>query len=144
MTILIEQLPDSAVAHQGPLEYVELTWDQRCKPHSRLTTSKGTEIALSLPRGFRLTDGLAVYNSCERTIVIKSKPESVVLIKYIDIAQACRVAHQLGNWHRSLQVLGDAVITLADAPLTDWLRKQDIAFDQVQLPFEPNLRSHSH
>ena len=144
MAILINVLPDPQLGALGPVEYLELTWDERCKPHSRFTTSGGTEIAVALQRGSQLKDGLAVYNGVDRTIVIKAKHEPVLLIKPADNTHLCMVAHQLGNWHRSLQVKGDSILTLADGPFADWLSKQSIDFEHTQLPFEPNLRSHSH
>jgi urease accessory protein len=130
---------------QGPVEVLSLTWEERCKPRQRFFTDKGTEIAFSFPRGTVFRDGDVVYNSPERTIVIQAKEEAVLVIHPEDTNQLCMVAHHLGNWHRSGQLLpNDVLWTQADSPLEEWLRHRNIPYQVDQKPYHPNLRGTAH
>ncbi|HEY9789702.1 MAG TPA: hypothetical protein V6D22_04840 [Candidatus Obscuribacterales bacterium] len=143
MSTVIHNLPETS-APLGPVEYLDLTWEERCKPRRKFVTTSGTELALSLNRGTILKEGMIVYNAPERTVIVRAKSESVFAIKPINSLQFCQVAHNLGNWHRSLQVTDDAVLTHGDDPLAHWLRKYHIEFAVDNRPYEPNLCSHAH
>jgi urease accessory protein len=142
--ILIESLPEETKPH-GHIEYVLLDWDMRRKARQKCVTDHGTEVAIALPRGLQLIDGTVIYNSPERTIVIKANSENVIKLRPKDLAQACRVAHHAGNWHRCLQVTESGELVLEeDAPIKHWLEQNQIVFAVAQLPFQPNLRSDAH
>jgi urease accessory protein len=130
---------------QGPVEVIALTWEERCKPRQRFFTEQGTEIAFSFPRGTIFRDGDVVHNSLERTIVIQAKEEAILVIQAEDTNQLCMVAHHLGNWHRSGQLLpNDILLAQADSPLEEWLKHRNIPYQVAQKPYHPNLRGTAH
>jgi len=142
--ILIETLPEDTQP-LGHIEYVLLDWDMRRKARQKCTTDHGTEVAIALPRGHQLTDGAVIYNSSERTIIVKANSQKVIKLRPENLAQACKVAHHAGNWHRSIQVTESGELVLEeDAPLTNWLQQNKIDFALVEVPFQPNLRGDSH
>ncbi|HEY9731170.1 MAG TPA: hypothetical protein V6C89_04625 [Drouetiella sp.] len=143
MTMVINALPEDA-RPRGPVEFLELTWEERCKPRRKFVAADGTELAISLTRGSTLVDGMTIYNSPERTIVVKSKPERVLTISPKDVMQYCLVAHNLGNWHRSMQVFESKVYTHGDTPLEEWLARHGVEFSYSQFPYNPNLCTHAH
>ncbi|WP_218081039.1 urease accessory protein UreE [Anthocerotibacter panamensis] len=144
MTILIDSLALDPVP-QGPIEVLILPWDERCKPRQRRMTDRGTDVALALPRGTILKDGELLYNSPERTIRVQAQPEPVLVIHPSDPTQACLVAHHLGNWHRSLQVLDDkTLLAQADDPLAHWLEHMGIPYKRQACIYHPNLRGTVH
>jgi urease accessory protein len=144
MSLIIESLA-SDTQPQGPLEYLSLTWEERCKPRQRFFTDQGTEVALSLPRGTVFRDGDVVYNSPEKTIIVQAQEETVLVIKPEDTNQLCMLAHHLGNWHRSAQLLSDdTLLAQADSPLEEWLKHRNIGYQVEQKPYHPNLRGSAH
>src|SRR5271154_5737178 len=103
MQLLITELPTDENP-EGPVEVLSLTWHDRCKARSRYQTDRGTDVALSLPRGTVLADGMVLHNTRERTIVVKACPQQVLVISPATAQESCRVAHHLGNWHRSVEI----------------------------------------
>lgn len=142
--ILVEILP----ALQKPLGRVEtltMTWEQRSRPRRRCTTDAGTVLALTLPRGTVLTDGLLILNNPIRTVIVKAEPEDVVVVKPADKLEMCTVAHHLGNWHRSFQLVDDGTMLIEpDAPLVSWLDAQKIKHSNERRPYHPNLKGNAH
>src|SRR5579883_1424131 len=144
MNIVISNLPENKKP-SGPIEHLELSFDDRCKSRRRSVTDKGTELVLSLERGTILEEGTLVYDSTERSIVVKSKAEQVFVVKPKDAVQLGKLAHNLGNWHRSLQVCEDgSVLCQIDQPLREWLQRNELSFIEDERGFNPNCRSHPH
>jgi urease accessory protein len=142
--VLITDMPEEAEP-KGPLEYLELTFDDRSKPRKRFVTNQGTEIALALKRGTMLSDEATICNTSQLTVIVKAKPESVLAIYPKDKTQACLVAHHLGNWHRSMQVSADgSIFALPDTPLNNWLTQNQIKFEPLVRPYQPNVRGSAH
>ncbi len=134
--------PDLSIPCQ---ETVTLSWVDRQRVRQRVHTDRGTEVLLALPRGTSLQEGDVLYQDQERLIKIMAELEPVVLISDIPIAQLCRVAHQLGNWHRPIQLTETgSLMALVDDPLQAWLRQAQIPFVITHLPFEPTLTGHHH
>jgi urease accessory protein len=134
--------PDLSISRQ---EIVTLTWADRQRVRQRVQTDQGTEVLLALPRGTCLQQGDVLYQDQERLIRVEAGLESVVLLSGIPIPQLCRVAHQLGNWHRPMQLTETgSLIALADDPLQTWLSQTQIPFVLTHLPFEPTFTGHQH
>ena len=144
MEIVITNLPTKQQP-SGPIEYLELSFDERCKSRRRCATLSGTDIVLSLERGTILEDGALIYDSRDRSILVKSKAEQVFLVKPRGAIEFCKLSHNLGNWHRSLQVCEDgSVLCQVDQPLREWLARNGFDFSETALGFNPNCRSHPH
>lgn len=142
--LLITRLPEIRQP-QGPIEFVELTWEERSRPRRKFVTDAGTEVAFALQRGTVLSDGDTIFNTEEKTVVVKARNESLLSITPGDIQQACVVAHHLGNWHRCLQLTPEnQILTEPDEPLCQWLDKERINYRQVERVYEPNLRTSAH
>lgn len=144
MTLLIKEIPDSSKV-RTPTEHVAMTWDERRQPRRKYITDSGTEIALALPRGTTLSDGMILYADKKTIIAVKSVPEPVIVIHPIDQTQACIAAHNLGNWHRSLQVTAHGeLLAEDDGPLGERLHKIGIPFSRDQRVFQPTVAVSAH
>jgi urease accessory protein len=143
--ILVESLP-SEQTPEGPKEHIQMDWHQRQKHRQKCTTDAGTEIALALPRGTVLCNGTMIYNTPERTILVRSAQQNVIVVRAESALQACKIAHHMGNWHRSMHVLEDMTILLeADGPLQSWLDQAGIKYAvEGRADFQPNLYAHAH
>ncbi|MCA9802472.1 MAG: hypothetical protein KC777_10930 [Cyanobacteria bacterium HKST-UBA02] len=156
MTIIVEALPDQEEgaekgankgAEKGPSEvdHVELNYHDRCRPRQRVSTTGGRELALALPRGTVLADGVVLHRDQGLVVSVIAKPEKVVRIQPDGHRQLCLVAHHLGNWHRSLETLEDgSVLAELDGPLEDWLKRQGIGYSIEERAYQPNLKGDSH
>jgi urease accessory protein len=144
MTLLIKEIPTATEQHT-PTEFVSMTWDERRHTHRKYMTDKGNEVALALPRGTTLTDGMIIYTDQESIIAVRAQPEPVIVIRPVDQAQACIAAHNLGNWHRSMQVTADGeMLAEEDAPLKEWLSKTGIPFAVENRVFQPTVAVTAH
>jgi urease accessory protein len=142
--ILIEELPTEQES-LGPIDTVSLTWDQRSRPRRRCFTSSGKQLALALPRGTQLSDGMLIFNTTERSIKVIAAPEDVLVLRPQDQTQICLVAHHLGNWHRSLQLNSDGTLLVEpDSPLVNWLIQHKIGYEKSRLPYHPSMRGSVH
>ena len=152
MSIVVEALPEQQEQKQKGSQsaslvkdFVELNYHDRCRPRQIVSTAGGRELALALPRGTVLTDGVVLHRDQEVVVTVVAKPEQVVRIQPEDNRELCVVAHHLGNWHRSLEALTDgSVLTEVDAPLEDWLKKHGIAYSIETRAYQPNLKGNSH
>lgn len=158
MSIVVEALPeqqeqkqigceqkDASELNGQAKDFVELNYHDRCRPRQIVSTAGGRELALALPRGTVLTDGVVLHRDQEVVVTVVAKPEQVVRIQPEDNRELCVVAHHLGNWHRSLEALTDGnVLTEVDAPLEDWLKKHGIAYSIETRAYQPNLKGNSH
>jgi urease accessory protein len=129
----------------GPVETLTLTWEQRCRARRKCTTDEGTKVALVLPRGTVLSDGVLLHNQSDKTIQVKAQAEDVLVVSPSDAMQMCVIAHHLGNWHRSLQLNDDGTIVVEyDSPLAKWLEQKKISCQKAHLSYHPNLKGAAH
>jgi urease accessory protein len=144
MFLLINELP-STTAKQAANELVPMTWHERRQPRRRYVTDKGREIQLALPRGTTLSDGMIIYADDQSVIAVKGAPEPVLVIRPVDNLQTCIAAHNLGNWHRSMQVTADGeLVAEEDGPLRERLLKINIPFASETRVFQPTLAVSTH
>ena len=138
--ILIELLP-AIQKPMGRLEILMMNWDQRSTPHRRCVTNSGTVVALALPRGTVLTDGMLILNNPSKSIMVKAEPQDVVVVNPINCVEMCLVAHYLGKWHRTFQVLDDNTLILEpESTVLNWLDNQGIQHTSEQRPYFPNVK----
>jgi urease accessory protein len=132
-------------ATEGRIEHILLDWEDRRKPRQRVVTDQGTEVVLALPRGTVLAHGDCLYQDKALTIKVQAKAQSVLTIFPINAVETCRVAHHLGNWHRSIEVLADGTLkTQCDEPFQEWLKREGIKHEKVEAPFHPNCSGTEH
>lgn len=126
-------------------ELIQLSWDDRQRVRQRVYTDRGTPVILALPRGTILKDGDLLFQNDQRQIWIRALPEPVLRIPSRSLIEIGRVVHQLGNWHRSAQILENGtVLAQADRPLQTWLEQKGISFELTESSFHPNLVGHGH
>ncbi|WP_017326183.1 urease accessory protein UreE [Synechococcus sp. PCC 7336] len=126
-------------------EGVWLGWHERRKARQRVQGDRGTTLLLALPRGTVLQEGQVLYRDGKLQIVVRSQSEALVKIQPASIAESCRVAHHLGNWHRPVEILADGgLLAECDRPLVDWLEAGGIRFEAIEAPFQPNSVAHPH
>ncbi|MEN9202201.1 MAG: urease accessory protein UreE [Thermostichus sp. DG_1_6_bins_120] len=145
-TLTVLQLPDEPKdGIPRRLEVVTLSWHDRQRSRQRLVSDQGSELQLMLPRGTHLHDGDLLYVDKQRQIRVQAQAEPVLLVQPENLMQMGQVLHQMGNWHRPVQISpAGQILVLSDAPLRDWLTCSGIPFQETLQPFHPNLLAHGH
>jgi urease accessory protein len=138
--ILIELLP-AIQKPLGKLEILMMNWDQRSNPRRRCVTNSGTVVALALPRGMVLTDGMLILNNPSKSIMVKAEPQDLVVVVPRNIVEMCQVAHYLGKWHRTFQVLDDNTLLLEpESTVVNWLDAHGVKHATELRPYFPNVK----
>lgn len=98
----------------GTVDELELTADDRERPHRRLRSKGNRELIISLPRGQELHDGDVVYVDNGVAVVVVAAPEDVLEVSPRTTREWALAAYQLGNLHRPARFLADAIVTPYD------------------------------
>ena len=79
----------------------------------RKRSSKGTDVALTLPTGTKLSHGDVIMLSNDKMITIELEPENVVVVQVKDnipedhlVGVPARIGHAIGNLHRPIKLDG--------------------------------------
>jgi urease accessory protein len=88
------------------VERLRVTSGDAAKRRLRARTDAGSDVALDLPRGSYLEDGVVLFDDGERIIVVVRESEDALIIRLsraLDhaelIRQAAMVGHAFGNQH---------------------------------------------
>lgn len=128
---------------------LELTAEQRQRPHFRLCTKSGTEVFVSLPRGTELQDGDVIHLLQGVAVVVQAATEDLLEVSPRSAREWGVVAYQLGNLHREVRFLEAAMLTAYDDSTEQVLRTSGVAYKRVQRSFGGNrygthTGEHSH
>lgn len=145
--ILIEQKIKITDLH--PLDGLErdtivLGWEERRKPRQRLTTKKGTEIALALPTGTILKDGDILYIDDHCYITVEEAKEDVIVISPEDMEEGAAIAYEIGNRHLPISIEKETIVTPQNLQMEEFLGKRAIRYQLRKESFEPTRKGHSH
>ena len=112
-----------------------LTSDERTSPHLVGTTVGGRTIRISLPRESELNDGDVIALDGDVAIVVRAASEDLFRLAPASALEWGIVGFQLGNLHRPVRFLADAILTPADPMVADLLRRLGIAYEHRAEPF---------
>ena len=139
----LERLPAGVVEH--PRDTVVLGWTERTSPRGRWTTEGGVEFAASLPRGTVLSEGHALtIDRPPLLILVRAKPEPVLVARPESTAQAVLWAYQLGNAHLPLMLEAELLICPDDRGVEEVFAFHTIPFTRDTRPFTPLSQGPGH
>lgn len=146
MTLIEQKIKITDLHYLDGLERdaIVLGWEERRKTRQRLTTKKGTEIALALATGTILRDGDILYMDDRCYIAVEAAKEDVIVIYPADAEEGAVIAYELGNRHLPVSIGKENIVTLQNAQMEEFLRKTAIRHHLQKESFEPTRRSHSH
>jgi urease accessory protein len=135
--ITIRDLPDARDMPGAAVHVVQLpmTAHDRRRVRRLIEAPDGTRFALELATGTVLHPGHVLHRDGVRAYVVTAAPETVVVARPRDIAEAARVGHLIGNLHRDLEADGDYVVALADPAIADRLRRAGVPFVEERRAF---------
>lgn len=126
------------IADSGAVEGVlELPFEQRQRSRLKAELQDGEDVAVFLPRGTILRDGMLLAASDGRVLMVRAAAEDVSSIGSDDPVLLARIAYHLGNRHVILQI-GDGFLRYQhDRVLDDMVRGLGGRVEIECAPFEP-------
>jgi urease accessory protein len=121
---------------EGKLDRVLLSSEDRASPHRVCESEHGRRVPISLPRGTELQDGDILAYDGDVAIVAVAAPEDLYMIQGgSDPIEWAVIAYQLGNLHRPVRFLDDALLTPADPMVADVLSRLGVHYEEQKRPF---------
>jgi len=110
------------LAHRGAVERVTLDAADTARRRLRVTTDKGTDCAIALPRESRLFNGAVLLLDADtRAIVVRVAEEEILRLCPADAAAALELGFQAGNLHWRVRFEDAVLAVLLDGPRDDYL-----------------------
>jgi len=88
-----------ALDHAGRIEYVVLAGEDTRRHRLHVSTDRGTECAIMLPRSEHLENGTVLHLSTDRAIVVRLREEQWLPLLPRDAAAALELGYFAGNMH---------------------------------------------
>lgn len=114
-----------ALEHEGALETLSIPEADAARKRMRLTTDKGRDCAIALPREQGLSDGSVLFHDGRLAIVVRIDGAARMRLRPATVDDAMRLGHWCGNLHWKV-VFGHGVMDVVlDGPrdrYTDRLR----------------------
>ncbi|WP_153732067.1 urease accessory protein UreE [Sporosarcina obsidiansis] len=148
--MLIEKVIDNINGQEEKctknIEWVELDWEHLSKRILRTETTGKTDIALRIEQEGPLQYGDVLYEDEEKIIAIRTKMESVIVIKPKDMTEMGKAAFELGNRHTPSLIENNEIIVRADHTLEPLLEEVGVAYETTEKRFKQpfKYRGHSH
>ena len=114
---------------------IPMTAHDRRRVRRLVDAPDGERFPLELATGTVLHPGQVIHRIGDRSYVVSAAAEDVLVIRPRDVAEAARVGHLIGNLHRDIDVQRTEVIALADAALSDRLRRAGVPFESARRAF---------
>jgi urease accessory protein len=141
-------------------EFIKINRTEAQRVRMRKTSSKGTDIAVTLTPGTKLRHGDVLLIANDKMIIIELEPENVAVIEMKDnihendiVQLPARVGHAIGNLHRPIKVEGRKIYfpIQADQEI-DMFKKifapvlDHLEISQAKIVFEPEegMDIHEH
>ena len=136
---------DLARSEERAVVDLPMTAADRRRVRRRLQAPDGTEFLLELPTGSVLPVGAALHTDDDTVYRITAAPEDVVVVRPRTVREAAFVGHLIGNLHRDVDLAGDEIVALWDAPLEARLRAAELDVVRAERPFSGRAPGeHSH
>lgn len=118
------------------VDRVRLSSEERASAHRVCVSEQGRRIPLSLPRGVELQDGDILAYDGDTVVVAVAAPEALYVIRGgSDPVAWAVIGYQLGNLHRPVRFLEDALLTPQDPMVADVLSRLGASFKCEERPF---------
>lgn len=129
-----ERLHD--MGHHGLVENVTVARADAARRRMRLTTDKGRDCALMLPREAKLSNGAILHLSDDLAIVVRIEDGPRLRLTPSDSASALRLGFFCGNLHWAATFDGAVIEIEMDGAEADYLRRLQDAAENADFAIE--------
>jgi urease accessory protein len=120
-----------------------LDFDARHRRRIRLTTNRGEDVLLDLPKSVAMADGDGLQLDDRRWLKVEAAAELVVEIRHKDPDQLVRMAWHMGNRHLPTEIRSQVLRIRPDHVIEDMLCGFGADLLRVQAPFQPEGGAYS-
>lgn len=114
--------------HHGAVETVTIASADMARRRLRLTTPKGEELAIALPREQKLFDGAVLLIDDDRAIVVRAEVERWLRLQPTSIADAVELGYHAGNLHWRVRFEGECLLVALEGPAEAYFARLDALF----------------
>lgn len=118
-----------ALSHAGQVEYVILNRADMSRHRLRVTSDKGTECAIALPRSEKLINGAVLLLEPDRAVVVRMQEEEWLDILAINQDAGLELGYLAGNMHWRVRFDGPVLKIALDGPEANYLARLSPMFD---------------
>jgi|SRR5215467_7839231 len=125
------------------IDALTLIFDARHRRRIRLTTDKGEDVLIDLPRAIALADGDGLRLEHGGWLKVRAATELVIEVRHEDPEQLMRLAWHLGNRHLATEIRNESLRIRPDHVIEDMLLGFGAALVKRQTPFQPEGGAYS-
>jgi urease accessory protein len=120
--------PDLAEAlhrleHRHAVEYVRVPTADIARKRLRVTTDRGTDCAIAIPRTQSLFDGAVLHLSAERAVVLRVLEERWLRLVPQSAADALELGYHAGNLHWRVRFDGSDLLVALEEPADRYIAR---------------------
>ena len=121
--------------HAGQVEFVSISQNDLARKRLRVTTDKGTECAIALPRHVVLEHGSVLELSETRAIMVELQELAWLCFQASDNGAALRLGFLAGHHHWRVRFEGSRLFVAMDGPAQTYTNRleREISSGQVTL-----------
>lgn len=106
--------------HRHAVEYVHLGVDDLDRRRLRVSSDRGTEYAVVLPRDSVLADGAVLLLAPDRAVVVRAGAPQLLVLQPTDRAAALRLGFLAGHLHWKTDQRGDTLTVHLEGPESEY------------------------
>ncbi|ARO14022.1 UreE urease accessory-like protein [Ketogulonicigenium robustum] len=125
---------------EAPVDFVELTYEERLIRRKRITTANGLSFVVDLPETVGLDEGDAFVLEDGRHVVVMAADEDLMEVQ----GDLHRLAWHIGNRHAPCQIEMDRLVIRADKVMRDMLLGLGAVVKDLREPFRPEGGAYGH
>jgi urease accessory protein len=112
----------------GAVDEVTIARADMARRRLRITTPKGEDLAIALPRDQRLFDGAVLLIDESRAIVVRAEVERWLRLQPSSIADAVELGYHAGNLHWRVRFEGECILVALEGPADAYYARLDNIF----------------
>ncbi|CAL79530.1 putative Urease accessory protein UreE [Bradyrhizobium sp. ORS 278] len=112
--------PLHKLEHRGGIDVVDIPAPDLARRRLLVSTRKGEELAIALPRAERLFDGAVLLLEADRAIVVRAATERWLRLEPRSISDAVELGYQVGNLHWRVRFGGEVLLVALEGRPEDY------------------------
>jgi urease accessory protein len=109
--------------HHDAVEYVRLPSADTARKRLRVTTDRGTDCAIAIPRAQSLFDGAVLALDSDRAVVLRVLEERWLRLNPATAADALELGYNAGNLHWRVRFDGTGLLVALEGPVEGYLAR---------------------
>jgi urease accessory protein len=109
--------------HRGAVDVALVEPSDMARHRLRITTQRGEEIAIALPRDETLFDGAVLVLEADRAIVVRSAAERWLRVRPQSPADALELGYHAGNLHWRVRFDGNDLLVALAGPVAAYVAR---------------------